>query len=60
MSSGRHKKDHQHLADQQDMAQNAAMENFVRLQESQEEFLKWFDSAARKPDVDRYAYKKIR
>lgn len=39
----------------------AGVENFVRLQESQEEFLKWLESSEKKnPELDRYSYKKVR
>jgi hypothetical protein len=38
----------------------AAMENFVRLQKSQAEYLAWLEACEKKPEVDRYIYRKIR
>ncbi len=40
---------------------SALMDNFVRLQQSQEEFLLWLDESEKShPELDRYNYKKIR
>lgn len=39
---------------------NAAMENFVRLQQSQTEFLAWLNTNEKLAIVDRYNYRKIR
>lgn len=38
----------------------AAVENFLRLRQSQEEYLAWLESCENKPDVDQYSYRKIR
>lgn len=38
----------------------AAVENFVRLRQSQEEYLAWLEATEKKPEVDRYIYRKIR
>jgi hypothetical protein len=38
----------------------AAVENFLRLRQSQEEFLAWLESCEKKPHVDQYIYRKIR
>lgn len=44
----------------QTTAEAAALENFVRLQQHQEEFLKWLEASEKKPEMDRYYYRKIR
>lgn len=38
----------------------SAMENFVRLRDAQDEFLKWLESGEKSKKVDRYVYRKIR
>jgi|GEM_PF-2910090 len=38
----------------------AAVENFVRLRQSQEEYLAWLEASENKPEMDRYSYRKIR
>jgi hypothetical protein len=42
------------------LADTAALENFVRLQQSQEAFLEWLDTSEQQALVDRYNYRKIR
>jgi len=42
------------------LSDTAALENFVRLQQSQEEFLAWLNTNERLAVVDRYNYRKIR
>ena len=45
----------------QDSAVFSATENFVRLQQSQQEFLDWLEASEKNdPDIDRHAFKKIR
>lgn len=41
-------------------AHAATMEQFVRLQQMQEEYLKWLEASERSDDLDYYVYKKIR
>jgi hypothetical protein len=58
-----HYPQHRRVIRQDDDAMNSlsGLESFVRLQESQEEFLKWLESSEKKdPEMDRYVYKKIR
>jgi hypothetical protein len=42
------------------LADVAAMENFVRLRQSQEAYLAWLKAGENKPDMDCYIYRKIR
>ena len=42
------------------IADTAAVENFVRLQQSQTDFLAWLDTNEQQAVVDRYNYRKIR
>jgi hypothetical protein len=42
------------------MADTAALENFVRLKQSQTDFLAWLDTSEQQASVDRYTYRKIR
>ncbi len=44
----------------QEAQQAVAMENFVRLQQHQAEYLKWLEESEKKRDMDRYSYKKVR
>lgn len=47
--------------DDETVASLASLENHVRIQESQEEFLKWLETSEKKnPELDRFFYKKIR
>lgn len=41
-------------------AQSASLENHLRLQQSQEDFLKWLEASEVRHDIDQYSYKKIR
>lgn len=36
------------------------LENFVRLQQSQAEYLAWLESKEKKADIDGYVYRQIR
>jgi hypothetical protein len=38
----------------------ASLENFVRLQQSQSEYLAWLEANEKRPEMDRYFYRKIR
>jgi hypothetical protein len=38
----------------------ASMDNFVRLQQSQLEFMAWLDATEKTAEIDRYTYRKIR
>lgn len=38
----------------------AALDNFVRLQQSQAEYLAWLENKERKTDLDGYIYRQIR
>lgn len=38
----------------------AALENFMRLQRSQAEYLAWLEASERKTGLDRYIYRQIR
>ncbi len=58
MQSGRHK--HKTQKDGHSLPSHAALDNHVRLQQHQEEYLKWLEETEKQPEVDRYAYKKIR
>lgn len=40
--------------------ETASMENFVRLQRSQAEYLTWLEANEKKPEIDGYIYRKIR
>lgn len=42
------------------LEQGASLENHLRLQQSQEDFLKWLEDNEVRQDIDHYAYKKIR
>lgn len=42
------------------LADTSALENFVRLQQSQEDFLAWLNASEQLAVVDRYNYRKIR
>lgn len=42
------------------LSDTAALDNFMRLQQSQEEFLAWLNTNERLAVVDRYNYRKIR
>jgi hypothetical protein len=42
------------------LEENAAIENFVRLQQSQTEFLDWLNTNEKLAIVDHYTYRKIR
>ncbi|HEY9745236.1 MAG TPA: hypothetical protein V6C99_03350 [Oculatellaceae cyanobacterium] len=42
------------------LEQGAALENHLRLQQSQEDFLKWLEASEMRQDIDQYAFKKIR
>lgn len=57
-STGRPKQKSRH--DEQTLVQRGALDNHVRLQQHQEEYLKWLEETEKQPEVDRYAYKKIR
>lgn len=47
-------------AQQAVLAQQAAAENFMRLQQYQSEYLAWLEVSEKKAGMDRYVYKKIR
>lgn len=59
MANGPHPRP-QSVLDATDLSPQAAMENFVRLHQSQNDYLKWLEDSFRKPHVDSYVYKKIR
>lgn len=42
------------------LEQGASLENHLRLQQSQEDFLKWLEANEVRKEIDQYAYKKIR
>ena len=40
--------------------QGASLENHLRLQQSQEDFIKWLEANEVRHEIDQYSYKKIR
>jgi hypothetical protein len=40
--------------------QSASLENHLRLQQSQEDFIKWLEASEVRHEIDQYSYKKIR
>ena len=42
------------------LEQGASLENHLRLQQSQADFLKWLEDNEIRQDIDQYVFKKIR
>jgi len=42
------------------LSEQAALEDFVRLQQMQNEYIQWLESIEKQSDLDAYIYKKIR